>query len=125
MAPQRSHIALWNHFGSEVATPRRGRSRREVAAGGIMPHRLISCNAIMALLASVAVGALSMPSGAMAFGQHGGGGGGGGHFGGGGMGGGHGGGFGGSHLGGFGGGRFGGGHIGGLGGSHIGGGHFG
>src|SRR5215467_8919683 len=78
MAPQRSHIALWNHFGSEVATPRRGRSRRAVAAGGIMPHRIISCSAIIALLASVAVGALSMPSGAMAFGQHGGGGGGGG-----------------------------------------------
>jgi LTXXQ motif family protein len=97
-----------------------------------MPHKLISCSAIMALLASVAVGALWMPSGAMAFGQHGGGGGGGGHFGGGGghfggggMGGGHGGGFGGSHIGGFGGGHFGGGHIGGLGGGHLGGGHFG
>ena len=41
-----------------------------------MPQRIISCSAIIALLASVAVGALSMPSGAMAFGQHGGGGGG-------------------------------------------------
>ena len=86
-----------------------------------MPHRIISCSAIIALLASVAVGALSMPSGAMAFGQHGGGGGGGGHFGGGG---GHfgGGGFGGGHVGG---GHFGGGHIGGLGGGHFGGGHTG
>jgi hypothetical protein len=111
-----------------------------------MSHRITSCSAIIVLLASVAGGALSMPSGAMAFGQGGGGrgggghfGGGGGHFGGGGVGGGHGGGFGGSHIGGFGGGHiggghFGGGHIGGLsggrfggahGGGHIGGGQFG
>jgi hypothetical protein len=91
-----------------------------------MPHRIISRSAIIALLASVAVGALSMSSGAMAFGQRGGGG----HLGGGGMGGGHGGGFGGSHVGGFGGAHFGGGHfggsrMGGFGGSHLGGAHFG
>jgi hypothetical protein len=84
-----------------------------------MPHRIVSRSAIIALLASVAVGALSMSSGAMAFGQRGGGG----HFGGG-LGGGHGGGFGGSRMGGFGGGHLGGGHFG---GSHMGGlgGHFG
>jgi hypothetical protein len=38
-----------------------------------MSHRIISCSAIIVLLASVAVGTLSMPSGAMAFGQGGGG----------------------------------------------------
>ena len=91
-----------------------------------MPHRIIPRSAIIALLASVAVGALSMSSGAMAFGQRGGGG----HLGGGGMGGGHGGGFGGSKVGGFGGAHFGGGHfggsrMGGFGGNHLGGAHFG
>src|SRR5215469_11730430 len=93
--------------------PEDHRSPRPVAAagtGGIMPHRIISRSAVVALLASVAAGALSISSGAMAFGQRGGGG----HFGGGGMGGGHGGGFGGS--------GFGGGHVGGahFGGSHMG-----
>ena len=78
---------------------------------------------IVALMASVALAAISLPNSVMAFGGgHGGGGGhfggGGGHFGGGG---GH---FGGGHLGG---GHFGGGHLGGghFGGGHLGGGHFG
>jgi len=73
---------------------------------------------VVALMASVALMAISLPNNVMAFGGgHGGGhGGGGGHFGGGG---GH---FGGGHFGGghFGGGHFGGGHFG-----HFGGGHFG
>jgi hypothetical protein len=48
--------------------PEDSRSRLVAAGGtgGIMPHRFISRSAIIALLASVAVGALSMSSGAMA-----------------------------------------------------------
>lgn len=90
-----------------------------------MPHRIISGSVIIALLASATVSALSMSSGALAFGQHGGGGGGGGRFGGGG--GAHGGGVGGSRLGGLGGGHFGGAHFGGghFSGAYFGGNHFG
>jgi hypothetical protein len=67
----------------------------------------------VALTASVALAAASVPTDALAFGGHGGGGFGGGHIGGGGFGGGH-----------FGGGGFGG-HMGGFGGGHFGGGGFG
>jgi hypothetical protein len=98
-----------------------------------MSRRIVSRKIVVALMASVALVAISLPNNAMAFGGgHGGGGGGhfgggGGHFGGGG---GHFGGFGGGHFGGgnhFGGGHFGGGHFGGghFGGGHFGGGHFG
>src|SRR5215475_4214238 len=101
------------------------------SGGVVMSRRIVSRKIVVALMASVALVAISLPNNAMAFGGgHGGGGGGhfgggGGHFGGGGGhfggGGGHVGG-GGGHFGG-GGGHFGGGggHVGGFGGGHFGG----